>query len=55
MPQNRAAGIPAAGQILETGTAPYEQPGPKEVVIKNYAVAIDPVVSGFQGSVFPIL
>ena len=40
---NQAAWIPAANARLEVKGAPTPQPAPHEVVIRNYAVAINPV------------
>ena len=43
MPTNRAAWIPADKQQFEVGEAPYPTPGPNEIVVRNRAVAINPV------------
>jgi NADPH:quinone reductase-like Zn-dependent oxidoreductase len=43
MPLNRAAWVVTQGNPLEVKEAPYTQPGPNEVVVKNAAVAINPV------------
>lgn len=43
MPQNKAAFVEAQSQALVVKNAPYHPPGPHEVVIKNHAVAINPV------------
>lgn len=43
MPQNQAAWIPGPGQNLQVGEASYERPGPHDIIIKNRAVAINPV------------
>ncbi|KAH0361947.1 zinc-binding dehydrogenase, partial [Aureobasidium melanogenum] len=43
MPSNRAAWVVTQGKPLEVKEAPYTQPGPNEVVVKNAAVAINPV------------
>ena len=42
-PTNRAAFIPGKGEKLEIRNAPFHKPGPNEIVIKNAAVAINPV------------
>ena len=42
-PTNRAAFIPGKGKRLEVRDAPYPRPGPNDIVIKNAAVAINPV------------
>ncbi|KAJ4348951.1 hypothetical protein N0V95_005037 [Ascochyta clinopodiicola] len=43
MPTNRAAWIPADQQRFTINEAPYPTPGPYEIVVKNRAVAINPV------------
>jgi NADPH:quinone reductase-like Zn-dependent oxidoreductase len=43
MPTNRAAYVVAQGKPLEVRDAPYTTPGPNEVVVRNAAVAINPV------------
>lgn len=43
MPTNRAAYVVAQGKPLEVREAPYTTPGPNEVVVKNAAVAINPI------------
>jgi len=43
MPTNRAAWVVSQGKPLEVKEAPYTSPGPNEIVIKNAAVAINPV------------
>lgn len=43
MPRNQAAWILAAGQPLKVGDAQYEPPGPQDIMIRNQAVAINPV------------
>ncbi|KAI4845430.1 zinc-binding dehydrogenase [Aureobasidium sp. EXF-8845] len=43
MPANRAAYLVAQGKPLEVREAPYTTPGPNQVVVKNAAVAINPV------------
>ena len=43
MPTNRLAYLPAQGQALNVRDAPLPQPGADDIVIKNYAVAINPV------------
>ena len=42
-PQNRAAFIPAQGKPLEVRDTTYPKPGGNEIVIKNSAVAINPI------------
>ncbi|KAF2996726.1 hypothetical protein E8E13_006028 [Curvularia kusanoi] len=42
-PLNRAAWIPADKKPFEVKDAPYPTPGPTEIVIKNHAVAINPI------------
>lgn len=41
--KNQAAWIPKPKAQLEVGTAPYPVVGPDEIVIRNHAVAINPV------------
>jgi NADPH:quinone reductase-like Zn-dependent oxidoreductase len=43
MPTNTAAWFVAPGKKLEVGPAPYTAPGEGEIVIRNRAVAINPV------------
>lgn len=43
MPQNQAAWLTQAKSPLEIQSAPYNEPGTHEIVIKNHAVAINPV------------
>jgi NADPH:quinone reductase-like Zn-dependent oxidoreductase len=43
MPTNAAAWFVAPGKKLEVGPAPYAAPGEGEIVIRNRAVAINPV------------
>jgi NADPH:quinone reductase-like Zn-dependent oxidoreductase len=43
MPTNEAAWLPAKNAALEVGPAPYTPPGDKEIVVRNRAVAINPV------------
>jgi NADPH:quinone reductase-like Zn-dependent oxidoreductase len=43
MPTNRAAYVVGQGKPLEVREAPYTTPGPNQVVVKNAAVAINPV------------
>ncbi|KAE9371256.1 putative alcohol dehydrogenase [Stipitochalara longipes BDJ] len=42
-PENKAAWLRAPATPLSVGSAPYTPPGPQELVIKNGAVAINPV------------
>lgn len=43
MPTNLAAWIPAPKQRMQVAEAPFPTPGPDEIVIKNRAVAANPV------------
>jgi NADPH:quinone reductase-like Zn-dependent oxidoreductase len=43
MPINRAAWILAEKQRLQVQEAPYSTPGPNEIVVKNRAVAVNPI------------
>jgi NADPH:quinone reductase-like Zn-dependent oxidoreductase len=43
MPTNRAAYVVAQGKPLEVREAPYTTPGPNEVVVKNAAIAVNPI------------
>ena len=43
MPNNTAAWIGAKQAKLEVKSAPYTSPGENEILIKNYAIAINPV------------
>ena len=43
MPTNTAAWINAKNARLEVGPAPYIQPGDDQIVIRNHAVAINPL------------
>ncbi len=43
MPSNDAAWLPAAGARLEMKPAPYTPPRENEIVVKNHAVAINPM------------
>jgi NADPH:quinone reductase-like Zn-dependent oxidoreductase len=56
MPTNSAAWLTAAKKVpLEVGPAPYTPPGENEVVIKNRAVAINPVDWKLQYlAIFPL-
>jgi NADPH:quinone reductase-like Zn-dependent oxidoreductase len=42
-PSNAAAWLRAPATPLSVGPAPYTPPGPQELVIKNGAVAINPI------------
>lgn len=42
-PSNQAAWIPSQGALLEVKPAPYTPPGENEIVVKNAAVAINPL------------
>ncbi|KAG4444309.1 hypothetical protein IFR05_000183 [Cadophora sp. M221] len=48
MPTNNAAWLPANGQPLQVKPAPYTPPSSYEVVIKNHAIAINPVDTYMQ-------
>ena len=43
MPTNSAAWIPARGAQLQVGAAPYTSPGDDEIVVRNVAVAVNPL------------
>ena len=44
MPSNQAAWLTAAkANPLKVAEAPYTSPGPNEIVIKNAAIAINPI------------
>jgi NADPH:quinone reductase-like Zn-dependent oxidoreductase len=43
MPDNRAAWLVVKDKPLEVKSAPYPTPGPHEIVVRNRAVAINPV------------
>jgi NADPH:quinone reductase-like Zn-dependent oxidoreductase len=43
MPTNEAAWLPAKTSTLEVGPAPYTPAGAQEIVVRNHAVAINPV------------
>ncbi|GAA2703404.1 zinc-binding alcohol dehydrogenase family protein [Actinoplanes palleronii] len=43
MPTNTAAWIPARNGTLAVGPAPYPTPGPDQILIRNHAVAINPL------------
>jgi len=43
MPNNQAAWLPSKTEPLKVGPAPYVEPGPGEVLVRNHAVAINPV------------
>jgi NADPH:quinone reductase-like Zn-dependent oxidoreductase len=43
MPSNRALWLPAKRAKLEIGPAPYTPPRENEIVVRNHAVAINPV------------
>ncbi len=54
MPTNTAAWLRAKGAKLEVGPAPYTRPRANEIVIKNHAVAINPVDWAIQAAkLFP--
>jgi NADPH:quinone reductase-like Zn-dependent oxidoreductase len=55
MPANTAAWYPAKYAELEVGLAPYTAPGAHEIVVRNHAVAINPVdwaIPRMGGAVF---
>ena len=43
MPTNTAAWITAGNAPLEVGPAPYTSPAADQIVIRNHAVAINPL------------
>jgi NADPH:quinone reductase-like Zn-dependent oxidoreductase len=43
MPSNTAAWLPSSKATLEVNSAPYTPAGKNEIVIRNHAVAINPV------------
>ena len=43
MPDNTAAWTRARGARLEVGPAPYTAPGPDQLVVRNHAVAVNPL------------
>lgn len=43
MPSNAAVWLPAKHAKIEVGPAPYTPPGENEIVVRNHAVAINPV------------
>ena len=43
MPDNTAAWIRARGAQLQVGPAPYPAPGPDQLVVRNHAVAVNPL------------
>jgi NADPH:quinone reductase-like Zn-dependent oxidoreductase len=43
MPVNTAAWIPARNRPLEVGPAPYTPPAPDQIVVRNHAVAVNPL------------
>ena len=55
LPLNEAAWLPAYGAPLEVKPAPYTAPSADEIVVKNHAVAINPIdwiVQAAGGMVF---
>jgi NADPH:quinone reductase-like Zn-dependent oxidoreductase len=47
-PTNKAAWLVKAGSPLEVGEAPMPTPGPGEIVVKNAAIAINPLDTHMQ-------
>ncbi|MCJ1324952.1 hypothetical protein MMC10_001614 [Thelotrema lepadinum] len=43
MPENQGAWLVATGKPLQVKTAPYTSPGGSEIVIRNHAVAMNPI------------
>jgi len=43
MAQNKAAWLDDKGAPLRVGDAPMQTPGPAEIIVKNHAVAINPL------------
>ena len=55
MPSNQAAWLVTKGaKPFQVGPTPYTSPGEHEIVVKNAAVAINPVDWKVQNSVFPL-
>jgi len=55
MPRNQAAWMAVKHQPLQVKEAPYTEPGPGEVLVRNHAVAINPVdwaIPFFGGMMF---
>lgn len=50
VPQNQAAWLVKAGSPLEVGDAPLPTAGPGELVVKNAAIAINPLDCHMQDS-----
>ncbi len=48
MPTNTAAWLVATGAKLEVKPAPYPHPGEGEIVVKNHAIAVNPIDWGLQ-------
>lgn len=48
MASNKAAWLPKAGAPLEVGEAPMLTAGPNEIVIRNAAIAINPLDTHMQ-------
>jgi NADPH:quinone reductase-like Zn-dependent oxidoreductase len=47
-PTNQAAWLVKAGSPLDVGAAPKPTPGPAEIVVKNAAIAINPLDTHMQ-------
>src|SRR5580658_129773 len=43
MPKNEAAWLVAKHDLLQVGEAPYPEPAAGEIVVRNHAVAVNPV------------
>jgi NADPH:quinone reductase-like Zn-dependent oxidoreductase len=43
MPKNEAAWLVAGKDALQVGEAPYPEPSPGEIVVRNHALAVNPV------------
>lgn len=48
MPENEAAWLVAKHALLEVKEAPYTEPGPGEILVRNHAIAVNPVDWGLQ-------
>jgi NADPH:quinone reductase-like Zn-dependent oxidoreductase len=48
-PTNKAAWLHKAGAPLEVGDAPMPTAGPNEIVVRNFAVAMNPLDTHMQG------
>jgi NADPH:quinone reductase-like Zn-dependent oxidoreductase len=55
-PSNAAAWLVARSDVLQVGAAPYPAPGPGEIVVRNRAVAVNPVdwIVPYLGGTLPM-